>query len=182
MTSYIYLGAIAFGVVLLGASMVIGGKDVDHGSGDGHGHADDGAPALGWAPVTSLRFWVFLLAFGGAVGYALQRIGESETIAAGGAIGVGWVSGVLAVTIIRGLTKKSASSQIEATELVGTTGHLVLPVGPGKPGKVRVDVKGRAEDYIANVVDDTGDLPTGTPVLIVAEGDRGSLLVTKHEV
>jgi membrane protein implicated in regulation of membrane protease activity len=180
---YIYLGAIAFGVVLLGASMVIGGKDVGgHGSGDGHGHADDGAAALGWAPITSLRFWVFLLAFGGAVGYTLERVGESATIAAVGAIGVGWVAGVLAVTIIRSLSKKSTSSQVDATELVGTVGQVVLPVGAGKPGKVRVEIKGRAEDYIANIVDDAGELPTGTPVLIVAEGDRGSLLVTKHEV
>jgi len=167
-TGYIYLGAIAFGVVLLGASMVIGGKDVDHGSGSGHGHADDGAGALGWAPIASLRFWIFLLAFGGAVGYTLERIGESGAIAAGGAIGVGWLSGVLAVTIIRSLSKKSPSSQIETIELVGAVGQLVLPVGPGKPGKVRVEIKGRAEDYIANIVDDAGDLPTGTQVLIVA--------------
>lgn len=173
---YIYLAAIAFGVVLLAASMVMhGGKDTDHG-----GHAGDAG--LGWAPITSLRFWVFLLAFGGGVGYALERMGESPAIAGGGALGVGWASGVMAVAIIRSLAKKSGSSEVEAKELVGVTGQLVLPVGPGKPGKVRVDVKGRLEDYVANVVDDAGDLPTGTQVLIVAEGDRGSLLVTKHEV
>jgi hypothetical protein len=58
----------------------------------------------------------------------------------------------------------------------------VLPVGPGKPGKVRVDAKGRIEDYLANVADDGGELPSGTAVLIVAEGDRGSLLVTRSEL
>jgi hypothetical protein len=175
-TSYIYLAAIAFGVVLLAASMVMhGGKDTDHG-----GHVGDAG--IGWAPITSLRFWVFLLAFGGAVGYALERIGESQAIAAGGAIGIGWVSGVMAVAIIRSLSRKSGSSEIVANELVGVTGQLVLPAAPGKPGKVRVDVKGRLVDYVANVVDDAGDLPTGSQVLIVAEGDLGSLLVTKHEV
>ena len=175
MTSTIYLAAIAFGVVLLAASMVMhGGKDTDHGAGHDAG--------LGWAPITSLRFWVFLLAFGGAVGYALERIGESTAVAAGGAIGVGWVSGAMAVAIIRALAKKSGSSEVAASELVGVTGQLLLPAGPGKPGKVRVDVKGRLEDYVANVVDDAGELPTGTQVLIVAEGDRGSLLVTRHEV
>jgi len=62
------------------------------------------------------------------------------------------------------------------------SGTLLLPVGPNRPGKVRVEVKGRAEDFVANIVEDGGDLPSGTPVLIVAEGDRGSLLVTKHEM
>jgi hypothetical protein len=179
-TTYIYLGAIAFGVTLLAASLVLGSKDTDHGG--SHGHADDGAPALGWAPITSLRFWVFLLAFGGAAGYALERLDSSAAVAAGGALGVGWASGALAVAIIRSLSRSSASSQIGAKELVGATGLLVLPVGPGKPGKVRVEIKGRAEDYVANTVDETGDLPTGTQVLIVAEGEPGSLLVTKAEV
>jgi membrane protein implicated in regulation of membrane protease activity len=160
--SYVYLGAIACGVVLLVANMIHGGKD--------HiGHF-------------SIRFWTFMLAFGGAVGYALERAGESNTISAAGALGVGAISGTMAVLIIRTLAKKSAGSEVTASELVGTTGQLVLPAGPSKPGKVRVDVKGRIVDYIANVVDDAGDLPTGTQVLIVAEGDRGSLLVTKHEV
>jgi hypothetical protein len=47
---------------------------------------------------------------------------------------------------------------------------------------VRIDAKGRSEDYIANLVDDAGELASGTPVLIVGEGDRGSLLVAKTEM
>jgi hypothetical protein len=144
--SHIYLGAVAFGLTLLVASLFWhGGKDT------GHGH--DSAAALGWAPITSLRFWVFLFAFGGGAGLALTELGSSETVSA-----------------------------IGASELVGMTGTLMLPAGPGKPGKVRVEIKGRTEDYVATVVDDGGDLPSGTPVLIVAEGDRDSLLVTKHEM
>jgi hypothetical protein len=177
--SHIYLGAVAFGATLLVASILLGSKDTGHG---GHGHVhDDGASGWGWAPITSLRFWIFLLAFGGAAGLALERL-ESELIAGGGAIVIGWTSGALAVAIIHTLAKKNVSSAVGVGELVGATGQLVLPAGPGKPGKVRVDVKGRAEDYVANVVDEASELPTGTAVLVVAEGDRGSLLVTKHEV
>lgn len=167
MTSTIYLAAIAFGVVLLVASLVIGGKDHDHDT---------------WLPFLSVRFWIFLFGFGGATGYALEAAGESPGTSLAAAVGIGVVSGTLARIIIRTLAKKSAGSEVAANELVGATGTIVLPVGPGKPGKVRVEVKGRAEDYIANGVDDAGDLPTGSTVLIVAEGDRGSLLVTKHEV
>jgi len=173
--SHIYLGAVAFGVTLLVASLFFhGGKDTDHGH--------DTEAGLAWAPIASIRFWVFLFAFGGGTGYVLTRLGSSELEAAAGAVGVGWLSGALAVTVIRALGKRSVSSEVGAAELVGSTGTLVLPVGPGKPGKVRLEVKGRAEDFVANIVEDGGDLPSGTPVLIVAEGDRGTLLVTKHEM
>ena len=43
----LYLGAVAFGVTLLVASFLLGGKDTDHGDG---GHADMG---LAWAPFGS---------------------------------------------------------------------------------------------------------------------------------
>jgi len=173
--SHIYLGAVAFGLTLLVASLFFhGGKDT--------GHSHDSADVLGWAPVTSLRFWVFFFAFGGGAGYALTRLGSSEVEGAIGAVGIGWLSGAMAVAVVRALTKRSVSSGVGAAELVGATGTLLLPVAPGKPGKVRVEVKGRAEDFVANVVEDGGDLPSGTPVLIVAEGDLGSLLVTKHEM
>lgn len=172
----LYLGAVAFGVTLLAASFLLGGKDTDHGDG---GHADMG---LAWAPFGSLRFWVFFLTFGGGAGFALTKLDSGAVVAGVGAGVIGWFAGALAVTVIRSMTKHSASSEVAAAELVGATGTLLLPAAPGLPGKVRVDIKGRAEDFVANVVEDGGNLPTGTTVLIVAEGDRGSLLVTKHDV
>ena len=178
--NHLFLGAVAFGVTLLLASFLLGGKDTDHG-GSGHDHADS-APGFGWAPVTSLRFWVFVFTFGGGAGLALSALGSNELISAAGAAGIGWVSGAIAVTIVRRLAKTSVSSEIRGAELVGMTGTLMLPVGKDKPGKVRVDVKGRMEDYVANLVEDGPELPTGTSVLIVAEGDLGSLLVSKSEM
>ncbi|HEY5926031.1 MAG TPA: hypothetical protein VIV11_30300 [Kofleriaceae bacterium] len=167
-------------MTLLVASFLLGGKDTDGGDGDSGGaHGDMG---LAWAPFGSLRFWVFFLTFGGGAGFALTQLGSSSVIAGVGAGGIGWLAGALAVTVIRSMTKHSASSELAAGELVGTTGTLTLPVGPGQPGKVRVEIKGRAEDFVANIVEDGGNLPTGTTVLIVSEGERGSLLVTKHEM
>lgn len=177
----LYLGAVAFGVTLLAASFVLGGKDTDHGDA---GHADLGDADFGvaWAPFGSLRFWVFLLTFGGGAGYALSKLGSSAVVAGVGAGVIGWGAGALAVTVIRSMAKHSASSEIAPGELIGTTGSLVLPASPDQPGKVRVEIKGRAEDFVASVVADGGNLPTGTTVLIVAEGERGSLLVAKHDV
>jgi len=177
--SHLYLGAVAFGVTLLVASFLLGGKDTGHGG----GHHADSAPGLGWAPITSLRFWVFLCTFGGGAGYALVALGSSDAIAGAGALGVGWLSGTLAVGIVRRLTKTSASSGVEGSDLIGTTGTLLLPVAKGKPGKVRVAVKGRTDDFVAYLVDDDApELPTGSKVLIIAEGDPGALLVGKSEL
>ncbi len=175
--THIYLGAVAFGVTLLIASLLLGGKDAHVG----HAHADTGF-GLGWAPVMSLRFWVFFLAFGGAAGLALDALGSSEVVAAVGAAVIGWAAGAVAVAVIRSLTRTSVSSELTAADLVGETGTVILPVAPGRPGKVRVALKGRAEDYVANVVDDGLELPSGASVLIVAEGERGSLLVSKGEM
>lgn len=175
----VYLGAVAFGVTLLAASFLLGGKDTDAGDGDGGVDADFG---LAWAPIGSLRFWVFFFTFGGGAGFALTKLGSSAVVAGVGAGAIGWGAGALAVMVIRSMTKHSASSELTAAECVGATGALLLPVAPGRPGKVRVEIKGRTEDFVANVVDDGGDLPTGTTVLIVAEGERGSLLVAKHEM
>lgn len=176
--NHLYLGAVAFGATLLVASLVLGGKDAHHDSGGGDGDAGFG---LGIAPLTSLRFWVFLFAFGGGAGLALTALGSSQTVAAVGALAVGWSAGALAVTVIRRLTHDSVSSAAAPADLVGATGTLLLPIAPGRPGKVRVDVRGRTEDYVAHLVDDTGNLPTGAAVLIVSEGERGSLLVAKTE-
>ncbi len=172
----LYLAAVAFGVTLLLASLVMGGKDTDSGD------AGDGGLGLGVAPVTSLRFWVFLFAFGGGAGYALTRLGSNQLVAALGAVGVGWAAGAIAVFVVKKIGRDSVSSGVEPTELLGTTGTLTLPVGPGKPGKVRVEIKGRSEDFVASLHEDGAELPTGTQVLIVEEGERGSLLVAKGEM
>ena len=74
----LYLAAVAFGVTLLLASIVMGGKDTDHGG------AGDGGFGLGIAPVTSLRFWVFMFAFGGGAGYALTKLGSNQVVASAG--------------------------------------------------------------------------------------------------
>jgi hypothetical protein len=178
--NHVYLGAVAFGVTLLVASFLMGGKDTDHGDGS-HAH-DGGDLGFGWLPVGSLRFWVFLLTFGGGAGLALTALGSSTAVAAVGALAIGWASGAVAIGVVRSLSKHSVSSDVGAAELVGATGTLVLPVGPGRPGKVRVALKGRTEDYVATIVEDGGELPSGSAVLIIAESEGGSVLVARGEI
>jgi uncharacterized membrane protein len=174
----IYLAALAFGVTLLLASLVLGSKDTDHG----HAGNDHGGDFGSWAPVTNLRFWVFLLAFGGGAGLALEQLGSSALVSALGALGMGWLAGAIAVKVVSTIKKNSVSSMVSGRELVGSTGRLLLPAGPSRIGKVRLVVKGRQEDFVATVVEDGGELATGTAVMVVAEGERGTLLVAKGEM
>lgn len=178
--NHLFLGALAFGVTLLVASFLLGAKDTGH-DGGGHSHGDS-APGFGWAPFSSLRFWVFLLTFGGGAGLALDALGSSELEASVGALVVGWASGAIAVTVVRKLSASSESSHVLGNDLIGGTGTLVLPVGTDKPGKVRVDVKGRQVDFVANLIEPGPELSTGTQVMIVAEGEQGTLLVGKTEL
>jgi hypothetical protein len=172
----IYLAAVAFGVTLLVASLVLGGKDTDHG------HAGDADVGLAWAPVGSMRFWVFLLAFGGGAGYALTKLGTGSVASAIGAAAIGWAAGSVAVLVVRKVSKASVSTGVESEDVIGSTGMLLLPVGKDRPGKVRLELKGKAEDFVATIVDDGVELPSGAQVLVVAEGEHGSLLVAKAEM
>ncbi|MEZ4361282.1 MAG: hypothetical protein R3B48_13945 [Kofleriaceae bacterium] len=169
---YLYMGAMAFGATLLLASVLFAGKDTDQ---DGSFEGDIAT----WAPVTSMRFWVFLLAFGGGAGVALTKLGSSALVAGVGALGVGWAAGAGATLAVRYIKRNSVSSEVASQDLIGATGTLVLPIAPGQPGKVRVDIKGRTEDFVATSVDPEVALPSGAPVLVVSEGDSGTLLVTK---
>lgn len=171
----VYLAAVAFGVTLLLASLLLGGKDTDHGDAD----VDIG---LAWAPVGSMRFWVFFLAFGGGAGYALTKLGSGSVVSAIGAAAIGWAAGAVAVVVVRKVSKASVSTGVEGVDVIGSTGTLLLPVGKDRPGKVRVELKGKAEDFVATIVDDGVELPSGAQVLVVAEGEHGSLLVSKAEM
>jgi hypothetical protein len=190
-----YLISLAFGGTLLGASLVLGGKDADGAGGDtdtdteteahdGHGHGHGGHAGgidIGsWLPASSLRFWTFLLTFGGAVGTALTLLGSpaSPIIVGAAALVVGWASGVGAVATVKMLADKSSDSSTSAGELVGATGQLLLGAGPDQPGKVRVDVKGRIQDFVA-VSDET--IGSGERVLVVSSQADGRLVVTKSD-
>ena len=185
-----YLIAVGFGGTLLTASMVLGGKDTD--SGDGHdGDGADkgldkgvgkagGGDGFGWLPASSLRFWTFLLTFGGIVGAALTLLGSpaSPLVVGAAALGVGWASGAGAVKAVKLLAGKSSDSSTSPAELVGATGQLLLGAGPSDPGKVRIDVKGRVQDFVA-ISDEA--LAAGERVLIVSSQPDGRLVVTKSD-
>ena len=138
-----YLVSLSFGGTILLVTLLVGGD----GDGDGHGDGLDGAYA--WFPFASLRFWTSFLAFAGVTGALLTAGGVHSPLLVGGvaaAVGGATAMGVRAAALRLG---RGTGSIVGRDDLIGATGHVVLPVGPGRTGKVRLQIKGRTVERIA---------------------------------
>lgn len=185
----VYLIALIVGGVLLALTLVLGGA-ADHGAGeldhDAGGAADgDQAGALdavfAWLPVTSLRFWTFFAAFFGAVGTVLSAWNlAGPAPAAALAVAAGYLSGLLMNRAMRYLSRSDSDSSLGGGDLVGAGALVLLPVGPGAPGKVRVRLKGRAVDLLA-VTDDERPLAAGQHAMVLSMRDDGHVVVTRGD-
>lgn len=178
----VYLGSLALGGVLIVASIVLGDADHDadldldadvdvdadvdldadvDADADLDGDVDKdfdlaqhAADAGGtWLPFLSLRFWTFGLATFGGAGAILDVIGFSDLVSAPASavtgIGVGWAIAAM----FRRLKHERVTADVGLRQLSGQEGKLLLPVAPGKVGKVRVTVGGQDVDLMARSSD-----------------------------
>jgi membrane protein implicated in regulation of membrane protease activity len=182
----IYLAALAFGGVLLIATLLGGHGHADHHAGDhdqdqDHPHDHDVGPAARAAlvlPFLSLRFWTFGLAFFGLTGAVLHGLGStSPLIAAVLAAALGLALGYGAARLFQTLARETVGQLAPDGGHVGREGKLLLPVARGQRGKVRVTAGGAAVDLLAES-DDERPLPAGTTVLIVAM--RGTVALVER--
>ncbi len=189
----IYLVALAVGGTLLIASLLMGGDhdaevdtdvdaaDVDAAEVDAE-QAEAGFDVYGWFPVGSLRFWVFFLAFGGLAGLLFTVTGTlaSELLTAMVAIAIGYLAGVGVVLALRRAGRSQSDSAISADDFVGATAKVVIAVGPGKTGKVRLDVRGRVIELFADTDEETLFCVKDS-VLVYGTNDRGHALITNTD-
>lgn len=188
---YAYVFALVLGGVLLAASMVLGGKDldgdgdvggdhdIDHGV-DHHGDAAHGDLGGLFAVLGSMRFWTFFAAFFGLTGLVLEglELTANPWVARGLAVGVGYLSGWGTVRLIRHLSASESGVAGHIDDYVGRSGEVLLRIAPGSLGKVRIELKGTTVDVLAVCDDDV--LEYGAHALIVEM--RGTqALVSKLE-
>jgi membrane protein implicated in regulation of membrane protease activity len=138
-------------------------------------HADVGAQF--WFLFLSMRFWVFFLTFFGLTGLLLQLAGSSSLVAALLALPLGAALGVGAAWVFRQLQTRPVSSAIRQDELVGAEGRVMLPIGPGAPGKVRLQLRGQLLDRVA-LTEGEGLIERGDRALVI--GVRGEKLVVSR--
>lgn len=178
----IYLGSMLIGGVLVALS-VLGG---DHGHNDLDGDAADGGAGdhgsgaadavLGWLPLASFRFWTFFAAFFGLTGTALTMLGTASPVVVGAAVAVGYASGLMLTRALRRLQATTDSSLGEA-DLVGAGAVVLLPVGGGRTGKVRLHIKGRTVDLLAE--SEEAEMAAGERVLVIGAPAGGHVVVAR---
>jgi membrane protein implicated in regulation of membrane protease activity len=190
----IYIGGLLFGGVLLGASVVGGHGDHGghggghssggpagggHGQGDGHGdgdgHAEDQQSLF--LPLLSLRFWAFTAAFFGLTGLALTLTGGTGAVlTALLAGGVGLGCGYGSARVLSGLTRRPVGLLSGAEGHVGREAKVLLPIGGGQRGKIRLQIGGTSTDMVAETEGDGRLLPGDTALVV---GMRGTVALVE---
>ncbi|MCB9643719.1 MAG: hypothetical protein H6728_11655 [Myxococcales bacterium] len=113
--------------------------DLDHAGGSVE--AEGSIASELWLPFFSLRFWIFFAAFFGLTGTLLSFLSNTNSLMT--AIlsgGVGFVSGFSMAWLVQFMQKREISSNITVDEFVGQSCEVLLPMGAGELGKIRVTI------------------------------------------
>ena len=192
----IYLASAGFGVALIAASVFLGGDDMDLEAdsdvdfdadvdidadgdlgldGDAPGSLElstvenaDGVHSSGiLVPFLSMRFWTYGLGSFGGTGAVLHSLGQPLLVHLSAAGGLGLVLGYTAAWGFRALQGAVVDSTSHASKLSGLEADVLLPLGPARRGKIRVQAPGQTLDLPADTREDRMLAP-GERVLIIA--------------
>jgi len=151
--------------------------EADHDHDAGHGFGGFGITEL--LPVASLRFWTFFLAFGGLLGTLLTLVGHMGAIPVAVVAGlVGYLAGFGITAVVRRLKADKISSTVSNDDCIGSSARVLLPVSDGTSGQVRVQLRGRIIDFIAET-DDGVELAIDEEVLVYDVREDGVALVSR---
>jgi membrane protein implicated in regulation of membrane protease activity len=156
---FVYLAALVVAFGVLAVQLVASGDG--HDGGDAHDHELDS----GWAVFLGARFWTFCFLAFGLVGTLLTLFRlATPGLVFGLAAPAGLASGLFAALTMRALRRGQATTSVNLEEAVGQVGRVLLPVGKGRVGKVRLQLKGQAVDVLATTDDD--ELVAGQRVVV----------------
>ena len=170
----IYLIAIAAGAALLIGSLVARARD--------EGRRPLSARDFSaWLPMGSPHYWIYFLAFGGAIGAILTRQGvAAPPVIAAIAIVIGWLAGVVAVAVVRALRGTGVDTTVGEPGLIGAHGTVTTAVPEGGTGMVRLKSRGQNLDLVAEG-EYSAAIPSGIAVTVVGRGEDGRVLVSRGE-
>jgi membrane protein implicated in regulation of membrane protease activity len=138
----VYLAALAFGLVLIGASVLQGdggGHDSGDGTADDHGGGDADHGAF-LTNLLSLRFWTYALGAFGMAGTALSLLGVKAALHVPVSLVLGVVVGSGVAALFRSLGRGAATSPASTEAFLGSEGEVVLPLLPDGLGKIRLHI------------------------------------------
>ncbi len=179
---HFYLGCAVVGGVLLllrtlmllagfGADAGGGGADFDPGTDVSDGDVSEGTPGADFRLFSVHGITSFFLLFG-LSGYLLNA---RELCAPLPAAAISVALGLVAMFAIAKIFQASRRLQTDGTvrlaDAVGQNGTVYLAIRPGAAGKVQVTARGQLKVFDARAKDPAADLPTGTPVSVVAAED-----------
>jgi hypothetical protein len=145
------------------------------GAHDGHGNGSDASWFLGFLTLRAISAAIAFFGLGGlsAAYYDMPRSAQLAT-----AVMSAFVALYLVATLMRWMYRLKADGGVRIEHAVGRTGTVYLRVPPAKsgPGKVTLNLQNRTVELEAFTA--AGELPTGTPIRVVAVLGPTSVEVT----
>ena len=107
-------------------------------------------------PLTSFKFYTFALAFFGLTGvvFTLLNLWASTMGVFLLSLGTGMFAGVAVAWALHLVNQSEGSEGITNRDYMGASAEVVLPIGSGKRGKVKMHLKGRTIEMLAESPDD----------------------------
>ncbi|MEY4545192.1 MAG: hypothetical protein RL685_1387 [Pseudomonadota bacterium] len=166
----LYLAALVFGLGLFAVQLLSGSHADGASAGETPGTdlelaAEHGGVGDWAAIVLSLRFYMFAAIALGIVGVPVTWWGLASPVATFVAsLATGLVLGLFATRAWQALQRQTLSSGAEAAELRGQVGRVLVGFERGRPGKVRLRVRGQIIDFLATT--DEASLVAGTAIVV----------------
>jgi hypothetical protein len=155
----LYLAALAFGLVLIGSSLLHGdggdAGDAHDAHHDGHHHGGSHHGDAHGSDFLSLRFWTYALGAFGMTGTALHFLKTPLPLQVASAVVLGMGVGFGASRLFRGLARMGAGTLPDSKTLEGLDAEVVVALRPSGLGKVRVRVGDQDCELLARSGEET---------------------------
>jgi membrane protein implicated in regulation of membrane protease activity len=174
----LYLFFAGVGVPLVIWSLVAGGGESELGDADGGGGGDSGPLMLRLLPLSSLAL---AAATFGITGLVLDALDVTAGVAALSAVGLAVVAAVLNSSVFAYVRRTESTSDISDASIAGAIGRVIVPVEPGRRGRVVVSLTDRDVALTAQGIGTAETLAVGSAVVVV-EMERGIARVARLEL